>query len=263
VWAQARNLGPLINSADEDYEPNLSSDGRLLLFTRGKAGGNADIYMSTKQDDAWQKPVNFKELNSAKDDIDAHLSLNGRKILLYSNRDGGQGGYDLYMSAKKDDTWDKPKNLGPKVNSKGNDYDPHLSPDSKRLFFSSNRRSGKETDYDLYYSELQDDGTFGPPVRLDFNTEFNEWEPALSPDGLSLYFTSNRTGGKGGYDIWVSHFRNGQWQKPVNLGAGVNTQSDELDPCLDQDGTTLLFVTNREGGKGSFDIWQVKRCLQE
>lgn len=264
-WGTPTNLGATINRGGETYEPNLSADGRTLFFTHGPAGGEANLFRSERTAEGWKPPEPVEELNSEFDDIDATIDGLGRTVLFYSNRPEGLGGYDLYGSLMGDDgRWMPPTNLGSRVNSVWNDYDPHLSRDGKRLFFASNRQSyGSEDDYDLYLCEWEEGAGWSAPVRLPFNTAVNEWEPALSPDGFSLYFTSNRPGGRGGYDVWVSHFRNGQWQPPQPLDGAVNSEQDELDPAVSLDGETLYFVSNRKGSHGTFDIWQAKRRLVE
>ena len=262
VWGDAKNLGKEINSRGEDYEPNLSVDGKTMLFTRGGAGENADIFVSFKKEGKWTKPEKFTQINSTADDIDAHLSADGKSVVFYSNRSGSKG-YDIYISEKKKGEWQTPVKMGDAVNSDRNDYDPVLSVDGKQLFFSTNRDSGTEEDYDIYCSKKDKTGKWSKAEKVQVNTKLNEWEPAISVDGKSLYFTSNRPGGKGGYDIWVSHFRNGKWQKAVNLGNGVNGAGDELDPAVSGNGTTLYFVSNRKGGQGSFDIWRARRSLKE
>ncbi len=261
-WGRPKNLGPLVNTAGEDYEPNLSPDGETLFLTRGSAGGGADIMRSSKRNGKWSDPEPVDAWNSASDEIDAALNREGDNAAFYSNRPGGHGGYDIYISLRTEGDWSTPVNAG-NLNSTSNEYDPHWSPDGRYLFFSSNRWSRSEEDYDLCYCEILEDGSFGPVQRLPFNSNLNEWEPALSRDGWSLYFTSNRPGGEGGYDIWVSRLQDGVWQPPENLGPGVNTERDELDPAVDNSGTKLYYATNRDGGKGSFDIWSASRVLEE
>lgn len=264
-WSAPTNLGPTINRGGETYEPNLSADGRTLYFTHGPAGGEANLFRSERVGGGWTAPMPIEALNGESDDIDATLDGEGRTVHFYSDRPGGMGGYDLYASLRGDDgEWIAPTNLGTRVNSEWNDYDPHIGRDGKRLFFASNRQSlGSEGDYDLYGCEWREDVGWSEPVRLPLNTLANDWEPALSPDGLSLYFSSNRPGGRGGYDLWVSHFRDGQWQPPQPLDGAVNSERDELDPAVSPDGETLLFVSNRAGSHGTFDIWQTKRRLME
>ncbi len=97
----------------------------------------------------------------------------------------------------------------------------------------------------------------GAPV----NTSAGEMNAALSPDELSLYFTSNRTGGLGLTDIWVSQRDCGTcpWQAPVNLGAPVNSASQDAGPRLSIDGHLLFFQSDRPGGQGLPDIYLSRR----
>lgn len=98
----------------------------------------------------------------------------------------------------------------------------------------------------------------GPPV----NTGAVEFNPELSPDELSLYFGSNRPGGAGGFDIWVSQRAcvDCPWETPVNLGPTINTSAGENGPNLSIDGHLLFFISNRPGGQGGNDIYLSQRA---
>jgi WD40 repeat protein len=97
----------------------------------------------------------------------------------------------------------------------------------------------------------------GPVV----NSSARDWKPSLSPHGLSLYFHSNRTGGLGGFDIWVSRRAgpNCPWQAPVDLGPAVNTGLDDGDVNFTPDGHGLLFSSTGHGGAGAGDIFMARR----
>jgi Tol biopolymer transport system component len=96
------------------------------------------------------------------------------------------------------------------------------------------------------------------PVNLGatVNSAFTEFGPALSKDGLSLYFTSNRPTGSGGLDIWVSQreARDGAWGTPVNL-ASINTVANDFVPAFSRDGHWMFFASTRPGGYGMADVW--------
>jgi WD40-like Beta Propeller Repeat len=89
------------------------------------------------------------------------------------------------------------------------------------------------------------------------NSPFNDFGPAVSKKGLSLYFNSDRPGGFGGQDIWVSQrpTENDAWGPPMNAGAVINTTTNEAVPSLSRDGHWLFFASTRLGGLGSQDIW--------
>src|SRR5712692_11121918 len=103
------------------------------------------------------------------------------------------------------------------------------------------------------FSEWSPLVNLGPHI----NSAFRDAGPALSKDGLSLYFTSDRPGGRGGNDIWVSQraSREDPWGEPVNLGPTVNTAFDEGVPTFSRDGHFMYFNSVRPGGFGGNDIW--------
>jgi len=111
------------------------------------------------------------------------------------------------------------------------------------------------------------DFEFGTPTNLGptVNSTAGEYGPCISADGLSLYYSSNQTGGSGGWDIWVTTraTANEDWPAPVNLGLIVNTSADEGRPTISSDGLSLYYETNRPGGIGGWDIWVTTRATTE
>src|SRR5205807_3028234 len=105
-------------------------------------------------------------------------------------------------------------------------------------------------------------GIWSAPVNLGsaINSTASDQGPAISPDGLSLYFTSNRTGGVGGFDMYVSQRArvDGPWGSAVNIGP-LNTTVDEGNPAFSLDGRFLFFQSKRPGGLGGIDIWVAQR----
>lgn len=264
-WGNAASLGNVVNSPGAEYAPNLSADGYTLFLTCGAAGSNANVRVSPMAEHGWSPPREFAAINTPDGDaIDAHVYGAGQRLIFYSSRTNGVGGYDLYVSFREDGAWGVPTNLGTPVNSAADDCSPCVSADGGMLLFASNRDvGGSQGGHNIYRCRLGQDGKWGRPERLGINSaDWNDRDPALSRDGLSLYFASDRQGGRDGYDIWVSHRRDGRWQAPLNLGPGVNTANDEREPALSPDGTTILFATDRSGGEGAFDIWEAQRRLR-
>jgi WD40-like Beta Propeller Repeat len=139
-----------------------------------------------------------------------------------------------------------------------NDFDPFVSPDGLRLYFSSNRPvDGRaHDDFDLWVVERAADG-WSEPKRLDspVNSPDQEFYPTVSADG-TLYFSSTRGGGLGSGDIYRSTIVDGKYTQPENLGEAINTKSFEGDPYIAPDQSYLLFVSyNRVGGLGDGDIY--------
>lgn len=162
--------------------------------------------------------------------------------------------------------WSAPVNLGPVINSASNDEGPAISGDGLSLYFTSNRPGGSGSQ-DLWVATREDeDDPWGAPVNLGptVNTSSVEQAPMFSPDGRRMFFVSDRPGGAGGLDIWVSRRDNVDddfgWRAPVNLGS-INTGSSEAGPGLFSRGNEeILWITsNRPGGAGSADIYTSAR----
>jgi hypothetical protein len=171
-------------------------------------------------------------------------------------------------------SWSAPNNLGPVVNSRFGDFFPTISKDGLSLYFTSSRNPEhpddptKLKDWDIYVSQRSAvSEPWGPPQNLGpkINTPFDEGAPTLSIDGHRMYFASNRPGGFGGNDIYVSrrHDRRDDfgWEFADNVGGGVgtdlvNTEANEASPAIFEDDATgaltLYFDSNRPGGPGPF-----------
>ncbi|MDX2134624.1 MAG: OmpA family protein [Saprospiraceae bacterium] len=107
------------------------------------------------------------------------------------------------------------------------------------------------------YTASKSGNIWTQPAPLPFNTgEFDDMHPAISIDGDKLFFSSNRPGGQGGMDLWVSYLSNGTWGEPVNLGPGINTGSNEVFPFIHAD-NTLYFSSNGLPGEGGLDMFYV------
>ena len=161
--------------------------------------------------------------------------------------------------------WSAPVNLGPTVNSPSTEFGPAISRDGLSLYISSNRPGGLGG-FDLWVSQRASvNDPWGPPANLgpDANSGFDEILPAFSPDGHLMFFSTNRPGGIGDFDIWVSRRANPHddfgWQPPVNLGPGINTAAFEAAPhYFEKKGCgvpELFFTSGRAGGLGGFDSY--------
>jgi hypothetical protein len=167
--------------------------------------------------------------------------------------------------------WGTAVNLGPNVNSSSNDAGACISTDGLKLYFSSNR-SGGEGGYDLWCTTratINDD--WGPAANLGQppNSQYSYWDPSISSDGLTLYFSDGHSpqfgnrlpGGFGGQgDIWMVTRAsvNGAWGEPINLGPAVNSQN-AIHPSISSDGLSLYFQSHRPGSLGHCDIMVATR----
>lgn len=243
----------------------------VLYFASNRVGGlgGLDIWYSVRGGNgAWSDPVNFAEVNSSADDFCPSAHRNGKDFLFVSSRAGGCGGADIH-AARLHATrgWSTPRNLGCTVNSGADEASPYLLDDE--LYFSSTRAGGFAPDApgnvtgdgDIYVSAF-DGGDFGAPALVPgLNTVANDLRPNLRRDGLEIFFDSNRGGGIGGLDLWMSTrtSTSDPWSSATNLGSNVNSTANELRPSLSWDGTTLYFGSTRAGGEGSQDLYVTTR----
>lgn len=269
VFGEPRNLGPTVNSSARDEEPGISADGLSIYYCSLRSGGYGgyDMWVTSREttQDEWGPPVNLGPVvNSSSDDFSEDISTDGLELYFGSNRSGSSG-YDIWVStrATTQDEWTRPVNLGPQVNSSAFEGCPAISDDGLELYFWSSR-AGSSGTYDIWVSRRamrQDDWGVAENLGYLINSSTAELCTDVSPDGLSLIFVSARAGGYGGSlgDLWLTRRPSisGPWGPPVNLGPVVNGSSSENGPCLSADGSMLYFSSERSGGSGLMDMWQV------
>jgi len=222
---------------------------------------------SANADFTFGEPVNLgPTVNSSSREEEAGISSDGLSIYYCSRRSGGYGGFDMWVTtrATTQDEWDPPVNLGPTVNGSSDDFSEDISADGLELYFGSNRPGGSS--YDIWVAKratTEDDWT--TPVNLGPMVNSSSWEgcPAVSDDGLELYFWSNRPSGSGGMDIWVSRRATTQddWGMAENLGPVSNSSAWDLCTDVSPDGLLLILVSARSGGYGGElgDLWMMRR----
>jgi hypothetical protein len=275
TFGEPVNLGPPFNTPAGDACFALSADGLEVYISSDRPGGlgYADIWRSTREnaDNPWGPLVNVQEINSRYNEVFPCLSADG--LTLYfsdfydwnaaGDRPGGVGNHDLWMStrASRNDPWGTPVNMGAPFNSSGKEVSSIISHDGLTFIFASTR-SGGRGNYDLWMSTRPAaESDWAAPVNLGpaVNSSAFDGEVCLSTDGLALFFSSNRPGGMGSYDMWVTTRRNqaAAWSPPVNLGPAINTSSIEGAPCLSPDQKKLYFVSNQPGGIGGWDMYEV------
>ncbi|MEQ8475782.1 OmpA family protein [Fulvivirga sp.] len=165
---------------------------------------------------------------------------------------------DLVVSTKDDEgVWQLPVSISENINSEFNEGTCTLSADGRTLIFTSCYGRQGYGSCDLYISEKTGD-EWSVPKNLGPAINSSAWDsqPSLSADGRRLFFISNRSGGVGSRDIWLAYKNeNNEWEKPVNLGRGINTVNDEVSPFIHPNNKTLYYATNGLPGFGGFDIY--------
>jgi Tol biopolymer transport system component len=194
------------------------------------------------------------------------FSSDNREMFVFSDLGGGQGGFDLWVlkRAAPEAAWDFPENLGPIVNSPHFEASASISGDGLELYFDSTRPKGRGNN-DLYVTRRATrTSLWDPPTNLGarLNSTYIDAAPSVSSDGRELYFSSDRSGGYGLGDLYVSTRATTQdpWGDPVNLGPALNSPFHEEVPRISQDGLLLLFQSSRPGGFGIVDLWITRRA---
>ena len=272
IFGTPTNLGPTVNSSAWDANPSISADGLSLFFQseRGGGFGGDDIWVTRRatSSDPWGTPVNLgPTVNSSSHDFCPCISADDLSLFFTSDRPGGYGYYDLWVTwrATTEDPWGTPVNLGPTVNSSASEVDSAISVDGLTLFFggysSGPQRPGGFGMSDLWVTTRKTKhDPWTEPVNLGptVNSASTDYVPSISADGLMLFFGSNRPGGYGQRDLWLTTraTANKPWGEPLNLGTTVNTSSHDFGPFISADGLELYFHSARPGGSGSMDLWQ-------
>src|SRR5688500_12935085 len=205
-------------------------------------------------------PGSSSEVNTAFLDGCPILSRNGLELYIASNRPGGLGGLDIWVAERStpDEGFGTPVNIGAPINSEYNDFCPSPLRNGHGFLFVSNRPGGCGGS-DIYLTRWHPVNGWEEPVNLgcEVNSSADEAGPVLSfaePGPPTLYFSSTRTGGVGGSDLYMSQMT-GAWSFGVaELVPGVNSAYDDMQPSLSRNGRELVFASNRPGSL-VFDIW--------
>ena len=212
-WEPARRLTGSINTPQNEGAQMISQDGQWLVFTgctRPDGYGSCDIYMSYKTANGWSEAINLgNKVNSEQWDSQPCLSPDKRSLYFSSHRPGGLGGSDIYVShLQANGRWSEPENLGPQVNTTGNEFSPFIHADNQTLYFTSTGWPGYGKE-DLFVSRKGSDGKWGTPQNLGYpiNTVNEEGSLFISADGKTAFYASDRAQGKGMLDIYSFELR--------------------------------------------------------
>ena len=282
-WSAPVNLGAVINSAFNEQGPTLSRNRLSLYFASNRpdatAIGGGDIWVSQRNsvDQPWGAPVNLGAVvNSPGDEAGMNLSRDGHWLFFMSRRPGslpnpmGVIGFDIWVSYREhvhdDFDWQAPVRLGPSINSPSFDQSPFFFDNddlaAPQLFFTRTTPTGN----DIFVSELQPDGTFGPEALVsELNSTAADAGATVRFDGLEVFFQSRRPGGSGASDLWTATRSTvfDLWSPPINLGSLVNSVDLDFDPHIASDRETLFFASTRGGGFGGQDLYVTTRAKRE
>lgn len=219
------NLGPGVNTKYSEYGPAVTVDNGTLIYTM-KA-----------------------PFNGAPEDRPNYHSE------------------DFFTSRFVNGKWEKSVNLGPPINTEGNEGSECISPDGKIMLLTVCEEAGGYPDgrkgmgsCDIFYSQKVGD-KWSAPLNMGPAINSRAWDsqPAISPDGKTIYFVSSRGGGKGTVDIWKSELVNDSWTPAVNLGDSINTEGTEYSPFMHADNRTFYFSSDGHPSMGGNDLFVVRK----
>lgn len=211
-WTQAQPMPGNINSSQGEAAANISQDGQWLIFTGCNfpyGFGSCDMYISYLTPEGWSKPENMgNRINTEAWESGPSLSPDKRDLYFASTRLGGYGGSDIYVShLLPNGRWGDPENLGPEVNTIGDESTPFIHADNQTLYFTSAGHLGYGGT-DLFMVKKQSKG-WSRSINLGYpiNTIENEGMLVVAADGKTAFFSSDRNDTRGGLDIYTFELR--------------------------------------------------------
>lgn len=216
-WQKAENMGAPINTEINEGAPSLAANGQLMIYAAceifgnyggGKLGkGSCDLFYSVKNNQVWTKPINLGgAINTNNWETQPSFSADGKSLYFVKGKKGMQSMNDGNIFVTKlqpDGSWSKPEPLNANINSPGNEESVLIHPDGKTIYFSSDGHVGMGG-LDIYMSQLDENGEWGPAINLGYpiNSHKNENSLLVSPNGKIAIFASDREGGYGGLDLY-------------------------------------------------------------
>jgi tetratricopeptide (TPR) repeat protein len=212
-WVKSSRLNGSINTALNEGAQNISQDGNWLVFTgcnREDGMGSCDLYISYLTNTGWSEAINLgRSINTDSWESQPSLSPDKRDLYFSSNRPGGFGGSDLYVSRMgANGKWGAPVNLGPEINTAGDESSPFIHADNQTLYFASTGLPGYGEE-DLFMAKRDSTGRFAKPINLGYpiNTISHEGTIFIAADGKTAYYASDRSDSRGGLDIYSFELR--------------------------------------------------------
>ncbi|ALO14155.1 Root adhesin [Salinivirga cyanobacteriivorans] len=270
---------PGVCTSNDEFMPLIAPDGSYMMFTRKLWKQERGAYSPSMTEEfsiskfiRWDsvgepvfdesKPMPYP-FNEGPNQGAASITIDNKKLFLTVCKqiempDGRPyKNCDIYQTQKKYGKWGPLQKLNRKINGLTTwEGHPSVSPDGKILYFASYRPKGKGG-IDIYYSELDSSGYWGPPINLGdpINTKLNERAPFIHPDNKTLYFASDGHPGVGGYDIFISRRKDSIWSAPENIGYPINSEQDESGFIVSTGGHYAFFSSNAYKGYGGYDIF--------
>lgn len=269
-YAQALLTNERYDLAREEFEAYKKISPNDGLADNGLQ--SIELALAWKESPTGYTVQPMRVLNTKQEDFSPmYGSADYRTLLFTSSRDEatgktlhtvtGQKFTDIFVSLSNGEgRWGKPKPLGGSINTQDEEGTPNLSPDFTMLYFTRCRAGKKgKLGCQIYEAPQTGEGWDNPSLIPIAGDSIIVAHPAISADGLTLYFCSDLPGGFGGLDLWkvTRAGAKDSWGEPVNLGGSINTAGNEMFPYSHPDGT-LYFSSNGLPGMGGLDIFKAK-----
>lgn len=256
----------VLSTAANEYNPSLSPDGRTLVFARSEPDFRSPrILFSRLRGGRWSAPEPAPFAAAGHGDSDPTFAPDGRTLYFVSDRpapgrDSARTDLDLWRVRRQGDGWGAPEHLGAAVNSPAQELGPEWR--DGWLYFGSSR-GGRARMLDLFRAR-ETGGGFGAAEAMEaWSSPASEGDPEFSPDGATVLFWSDRPGGRGGGDLYVSRRAGEAWSAP-EPAAGLNSPAFDFTPDFSRNGRWLYFASTRNDaaapsavGNGQSNLYRV------
>ena len=256
ISLKAARLDDIINTSSSNFNPVVNHDETMIYYMDALKFYHA-VMRSKKSEDNWKKPDNLTpRIKSDGDYFIIDVSEDGNTLLMRMDDPYSKG--DIYSCKNRNGKWNKIEKLNTHINSRYNETHASFANKGKTLYFTSNR-SGGYGGLDLYRSDLDSDGDWGPASNLGpvINTSLDEESPFMCDDNKSLYFSSQGHYNMGGYDIFVSRMNDdGELQNPLNIGYPLNTTDNDVFYFPVKEGKHGYHAKFTDNSDGNLDIYR-------
>lgn len=256
-----------VNSASAELSPVYFEDEKELLFASNRSGGpdGFQIFYAKSGSNGWEAPVQVNNLGTfSRKNANIEVVSEDGKLFIFKEDNGG----DLFYSQASGNTWTTPVEFDARVSNNHIASHFFINEHEDRIIFASDEDSDGLDLYESYKDPENGKWSRPAPFYTSINSAYNEDSPYLSVDEQTLYFCSDRPGGIGGYDVYISRYdaENFSWSDPENMGWPINSPNDEFHFKMNVDQKAGYFVSNRLHTKGDYDIyffWEVEKVKVE